>query len=256
MQQRALWAAAAAGCLCMLGLGIANADLLVSEKEILRAARVQWLTMKKQTPLDPRPQVQKYAQCVADSIIANLDEPYASMPWEIVVFDDDSTNAFAMPGGKIAVLNGIFKVADSPDALAVVLGHEIAHVTEEHVIERARRESRSEMLTIMGTAATGIPRDLIGQGAAIGLTLPYSRRQETEADAIGLKYMAEAGFDPRASIYLWRNMSSLNKGAPPEFLSDHPSDDKRMDDLVKDLTPALITYNKAQDSGKRPNCHY
>jgi predicted Zn-dependent protease len=247
------WAFLIAG-IFSLALGSANAGLLVSEKEILRAARVQWLTMKKQMPLDPNPRTQRYVECVADRIINVLEKPYDSMPWEVVVFDDDATNAFAMPGGKIAVFTGIFKVADTPDALAVVLGHEIAHVTHDHVMERAKRESRSDMLVILGTAATGIPPDLLNQGAAIGLNLPYSRNQETEADKVGLLYMAEAGFDPRASIALWRNMSTLTRGSPPEFLSDHPSDDKRMDGLVKSLTPALIAYNKAQEGGRRPVC--
>jgi len=247
------WAFLLAGILT-LALGTANAGLLVSEKEILRAARVQWLTMKKQMPLAPNPRTQKYVQCVANRIINVLEKPYDDMGWEVVVFDSDDANAFAMPGGKIAVFTGIFKVADTPDALAVVLGHEIAHVTHDHVMERARRESRSDMLVIMGSAATGIPRNILDQGASIGLNLPYSRGQETEADKIGLTYMSKAGFDPRASITLWRNMSTLTRGAPPEFMSDHPSDDKRMDDLVKSLTPALIAYNKAQEGGRRPSC--
>jgi len=86
------------------------------------------------------------------------------------------------------------------------------------------------------------------------LTLPFNRSQETESDLVGLDYMAKAGFDPRASIYLWKNMSAANRGAPPEFLSTHPSTDRRLDDLVKGLAPALVTYNQALESGRQPNC--
>jgi predicted Zn-dependent protease len=245
---------AVVACLTFAAVDTTNAGLLVSRKEILRESRVQWLTMKKSLPRAPDPRTQRYVECVADRIIGVLDEPYASLPWEVVVFDDDATNAFAMPGGMIGVYTGILKVADTPDALAAVLGHEIAHLTQDHVMARAKKESRTDMLVIMGSAATGMNPDLLKEGATIGLTLPFSRKQESEADLVGLKYMAEAGFDPRASIYLWKNMSSMNRGSPPEFLSTHPSDDKRLDDLVKSLTPALIEYNKATAAGKRPHC--
>ena len=249
--QKAFIAAAA----CAAVVGTAQAALLVSEKEILRAARVQWLTMKRDMPLAPDPRTRKYVECVANRVIKVLEKPYSDMDWEVVVFDNDEANAFAMPGAKIGVFTGILKVADTPDALAVVLGHEVAHVTHDHVMEKARRESRSDMLVIMGSAATGIPRGILDTGAVIGLNLPYNRRQETEADKVGLTYMAKAGFDPRASIGFWKSMSTLTRGSTPEFLSDHPSDDQRMDDLVKTLTPALIAYNAAQEAGHRPACH-
>jgi predicted Zn-dependent protease len=247
------WRWLAASALLVTAMGAAEAALLVSEKEILRESRVQWLMMKKSTPLAPNPRVQAYVECVANRLIKVLDEPYTEMDWEIVVFDDDATNAFAMPGGKIGVFTGIMKVADTPDSLAAVIGHEIAHLTENHVMERARSQSRSDLLVLMGSAATGIRRDVLQQGAALGLTLPFGRKQESEADVVGLHYMARAGFDPRASIYLWKNMAAQREGAAPEWMSTHPSDDKRMDDLVKSLTPTLIEYNAALENG-RPSC--
>jgi predicted Zn-dependent protease len=190
-------------------------------------------------------------------LIAVLDEKDAATDWEVVVFDDDAVNASANPDGKIAVLNGLLRVADTPDALAAVLGHEIAHATQRHVMDRAKRGARTDMLVMLGSAATGIRQDMLRDGAAIGLTLPYARDQETEADVVGLRYMAKAGFDPRAAIYLWKNMATANKGnknAPPEFLSSHPSDDARLDTIVKAITPALVEYNEARDAGRRPNC--
>ena len=228
--------------------------LFESEKEIMRQSRLQWLTMKREMPRPGNPRIQPFVECVTNAIIAQLDEPYASMDWEIIVFDDDAANAFAMPGGKIGVFTGLFRVADNTDALAAVIGHEIAHLTEDHVMERARRGTWTELATIVGSAATGLG-DSVRTGVAVGLSLPFDRKQESEADIVGLDYMARAGYDPRSSIYLWKNMSELSSGnETPEFLSTHPSDDRRMDDLVKAMTPALITSNEAQAAGNKINC--
>lgn len=232
----------------------AQAQLFTSEKEIIRQSRVQWLTMKRQTPLSPSPRLQQYVECVAYDIIDVLPPEYDNLDWEVVVFDDEAINAFAMPGGKVGVFTGILRVADTPDALAAVLGHEIAHLTEDHVMERARRQSRTDALVLLGGAATGM-RGAARDAGAVFLTLPFGRKQESEADIVGLEYMAKAGYDPRAAMYLWKNMAS-NRGRnrPPEFLSTHPSDDQRLDELVKSLTPSLITYNEAREAGVRPNC--
>jgi predicted Zn-dependent protease len=235
-------------------LSVAQAGILVSEKEIMRQARVEWLSMKKHLPRDPDERVQGYVACIANRLIAELDAEHKALDWEVIVFDDDGVNAAAMPNGKISVLSGLLRVADTPDSLAAVLGHEIAHATQNHVMARAKKGARTDMLVLLGSAATGIRSDMLAEGAAIGMTLPYAREQETEADLVGLTYMAKAGFDPRAAMYLWKNMATANKGAPPEMLSSHPSDDTRLDNIVKDITPALITYNQARESGKRPNC--
>jgi predicted Zn-dependent protease len=252
--KRLKWTAVAA-CASLFALSVANAQLWVSEKEIRRAARVEWLSMKRHLPLEPDARVQQYVECIANRLLAEIDAEHATtMDWEVVVFDDEGINASANPEGKIAVLNGILKVADTPDSLAAVLGHEIAHATQDHVMARARKGSRTDMLVLLGSAATGIRQDMLRDGAAIGLTLPYAREQESEADLVGLEYMAKAGFDPRAAMYLWKNMSAANQGSPPEILSSHPSDDTRLDSIIKAITPALIEYNKAREGGKRPNC--
>lgn len=239
--------------LTLLLAGSAQAQIFVSEKEIMRQSRVEWLSMKRHTPLSPSPRLQSYVECVAYSIIDVLPDTYDGLDWEVVVFDDEAINAFAMPGGKVGVFTGILRVADTQDALAAVLGHEIAHLTEDHVMERARRQGRTEALVLLGGAATGM-RGTVRDGATIFLSLPFGREQESDADIVGLEYMAKAGFDPRASIYLWKNMAQTRQGRTPEFLSTHPSDDRRLDDLVKSLTPALIEYNTARESGIRPAC--
>jgi predicted Zn-dependent protease len=234
-------------------LSIARAGILVSEKEVMRAARVEWLSMKKHMPREPNERVQAYVTCIANRLIAELDDEHKTMDWEVIVFDDDGINAAAMPNGKISVLSGLLNVADTPDSLAAVLGHEIAHATQDHVMERAKKGARTDMWVLLGAAA-GIQADMLADGVAIGMTLPYAREQETEADLVGLQYMAKAGFDPRAAMYLWKNMSAANKGAPPEMLSSHPSDDTRLNNIVKAITPALVAYNQAREAGKRPNC--
>lgn len=228
-------------------------QLIVTEKEIERQSRTQWLLMKRHTPVSPSPRIQAYVECVADRIIDVLDPEFDELAWEVVVFDDESINAFAMPGGKVGVFTGILSVADTPDALAAVLGHEIAHLTENHVMERARRQSGSNLVGILGGAATGM-RDVSHAAATLALALPFSRKQESEADIVGLEYMAKAGFDPRATIALWKRMGEARENNQAEFLSTHPSDDRRLDDIVKALRPALIEYNAAREAGKIPNC--
>jgi predicted Zn-dependent protease len=169
----------------------------------------------------------------------------------------DEVNAFVLPGGKISVFSGILKVADTPDALAAVMGHEIAHMTEGHTMERLRAEQRSTAASILGSAATGLHPDYFKMGAAFGVNLPFARRQESEADRVGLQYMAKAGFDPRAGIQLWQNMAIANedRNKPPVWMSTHPREDDRMYGMVPLLVDNLKIYNEAQDAGRIPNCY-
>jgi predicted Zn-dependent protease len=255
--KRIQWSVVAAALTGTLLANSATGAFLVSEKEVLRQARVEWLGMKRHMPLESRPQVQRYVECIANNIIEALPSEYADIDWEVVVFDEDAVNAFADPNGKIGVFNGILQVADTPDALAAVIGHEVAHATEGHVMARARKNARQEIWAMLGSAATGAG-DLWREGIAIGLGLPYAREQETDADLVGLDYMAKAGFDPRAAVYLWKNMaaskSESGSESPPEFLSTHPSDSTRIDNMIRSLTPALIKYNAAREAGNRPAC--
>jgi predicted Zn-dependent protease len=241
------------GLIGVLVLNVAHGGLFVSEKEIERKYRLQWLDMKKHMPIVQSQRVQNYVSCVAGRIVGVLDESFQELDWEVVVFDDPQSNAQVMPGGKIAVYAGILDVADSPDALAAVLGHEVAHLTQGHVLERERRASRADALTIIGNAATGLG-GMVRDATTLGFLLPFNREQETESDAVGMQYMAEAGYDPRAAIYLWRKMDDLGQARPPEFASSHPAPETRMNDLVPHLVPALEAYNAARETGRIPNC--
>jgi predicted Zn-dependent protease len=245
------------GAFSLVATSLASAQLVVSEREAIRQARTEWLMMKKHTPVYGDERVQLYVQCIANDLISTLDDEWQDLSWEVMVWDVDEINAFVLPGGKISVYSGILKVADTPDALAAVLGHEIAHMTEGHTMERLRAEQRSTAVAILGSAATGIPQDYWKMGAAFGVNLPFARRQESEADRVGLEYMARAGFDPRAGLQLWQNMAaaSQERNKPPIWMSTHPREDDRMYDMVPLIAPNLKIYNEAQDAGHIPNCY-
>jgi len=175
--------------------------------------------------------------------------------WEVVVFEEEEPNAFALPGGKIGVNTGIVKVAKSQDQLATVLGHEVAHVIAHHANERVSQQAVAG--TLMQVAgATLDPRlaAALGAGAQVGVLLPFSRTQESEADLVGLDLMASAGFDPRASVEFWQNMEKAGGAGTPEFLSTHPSGSTRMSDLRNRLPQAMQLYDQATQAGRRPRC--
>lgn len=248
-------AAVCVGVCASFALATASGQLITTRKDVERQSRVMWLEMKRQLPLAPNPAIQRYVECVAYSIIEVLPDEHQGLDWEIQVFDSDELNAFATLGGKIGVFTGMLELADTPDMLAVVLGHEIAHLTENHVFERSRRGTLAEAASIIGGAATGMHREA-REGASALLFLPFSRGQESEADQVGLLYTARAGYNPIASLDLWKRMISANENrpSPPEFLSSHPSDDRRIDELARSLRPALIEYNKALEAGTVPAC--
>ena len=226
----------------------------VSESTMRVQANQQFQQMRRQLPISSDPVERAYIFCVAQSVLRVVEEPYASRAWEIEVFDMPDANAFAMPGGKIGIFSGILEVATDQHQLAAVIGHEIAHVTREHQVAQANRGT----ITQGAAAVLGASVRMQQQAqilAQLGLTLPFSRRHETEADEVGLMYMAEAGFDPRASITLWKNMEDKSGGArPPQFLSTHPAPEDRMGKLIAGMSGALDRYNAALSRGVRPMC--
>ena len=171
--------------------------------------------------------------------------------WEFVVIEDSTPNAFALPGGKVAVNSGMFKVVQNDDQLATVLGHEIGHVAARHGAERASPQMVQQGgLQALGLA-TGDPMlvQLAAAAITVGLTLPYSRTQESEADEIGLMYMARAGYDPRQAIVFWQNMEKAGGGGGIGFLSTHPSDQTRIQRLQALMPKAMAAYRAAGGSG-------
>jgi metalloendopeptidase OMA1, mitochondrial len=170
-----------------------------------------------------------------------------SIDWEFTVLEDPEPNAFALPGGKVAVNTGLFKVARNDDQLAAVIGHEIAHVTARHASERVSQQMLQQGgLQVLGIATQSAAAvQLAAAAATLALTLPYSRTQESEADEIGLMYMARAGYDPRQAIDLWQNMEQAGAGGTSEFLSTHPSPDSRIIRLQALMPKAMAEYRKA-----------
>lgn len=203
-----------------------------------------------------------FVACVAEGVVAVLEPPHNDIEWELAVFDSESVNAFAMPGGKIGVFTGILEVAENQHQLAAVIGHEIAHVTARHSNERASRSSLTNVgidvaAIILGggsRGATYTAQQALGAGAAFGISLPHTRGQESEADIIGLEYMAKAGFDPRESVTLWQRMDATTDKKPAEFVSTHPSSESRIEALVSQWPKTLPLYNEAIEEGRVPTC--
>ena len=160
--------------------------------------------------------------------------------WDYRVFVDDTPNAFVLPGGRVGVNTGLFKVVQNDDQLAAVLGHEIAHNQHNHAAQRSTRTGLAQLgLSIGARVLGGNDPELAnriarygGAGAQLGFLLPFSRRQELEADRLGVDYMARAGFRPSQAVALWRNFQSARGGASaPQFLSTHPNDNTRIQQL-------------------------
>jgi len=183
----------------------------------------------------------------------NEDDPTKYFEWDYVLVDNDKVvNAWCMPGGKIAVYTGLLKITKNTNALSIVMGHEIAHAVAKHSVERA-----SQAMTInLGTTVADIflggainrTRNTIGQNTGmdifkVGIFNPFGRKQETEADYLGLIFSSLAGYDIRESVNLWERMAEKNKGKePPVFLSTHPSSAKRIVNLKKWINEVIIQY--------------
>lgn len=219
--------------------------------------------IKQDVPISTDRATQAYVQCVADQITAVLTADDGAPPtWEVVVFQDESANAFALPGGKIGVHTGLLAVAQDQDQLATVIGHEIGHVLANHSNERMTQQQLvgAGMLAANAIASREGMSDTelyalgaLGLGMQYGVLLPYSRAHESEADLIGLDLMARAGFDPEASVLLWQNMGR-GGAQPPEWMSTHPSHGTRIYDLSQRMPRAHEIEAQAHAANRRPSC--
>ncbi|WP_439883554.1 M48 family metallopeptidase [Pontibacter sp. MBLB2868] len=180
-----------------------------------------------------------------------LQNELAGYKWEFNLIEDEQVNAFAMAGGKTVVYEGILPVAQNETGLAVVMGHEIAHAIAKHGNERMSQalvqQFGGQTLSALAGSQPGTAANLLmaayGVGSQLGM-LKYGRDQESEADRLGLIFMAMAGYDPQQAIPFWQRMESQGGGAPPEFLSTHPSAGTRVADLKKHMPEALKYYRK------------
>lgn len=257
-------------------LSLATAGCAVSptgEKTLLLNSSVQmnamgsqsFEQMKEKTPVEDDARTNRYVQCVADAIVMQVPREYGYTPsdWELVVFKDEAVNAFALPGGKMGVYNGMLKVADNQDQLASVIGHEVSHVLAQHSNARMSQQQ----LTQLGIVATSVVLAdrvesktqqaaimALGLGVQYGILLPYSRKHESEADTLGQALMAQAGFDPRAAAELWQKMAQQGGATPPELLSTHPAPGTRIQQLNAQVREYMPIYQQARAAGRRPDC--
>lgn len=246
-----------AGCYTVPETGRTTINLL-PESELIQQAEASFDQLKQQSKLSTDPQYNATVQRVGRRIVeaASGAHSIAKANWEFIVFEDDNQiNAFTMPGGKVGVYTGMLRIVDNDDQLAVVIGHEIAHVAARHSNERL-----SQALLIQ-TGATGLAigtkefkattqkaiLNAYGIGTSIGLQLPFSRNKENEADKIGLYYSSRAGYNPQEAIAFWEKMQSISTNKrPPEFLSTHPNYKTRIKNLKTIMPKALKEYERAK----------
>jgi predicted Zn-dependent protease len=235
----------------------------VSQQQLnqLGAQAFSELKATKQQSGDAR--LNNLTRCVVGAITRELPAAWQG-GWESAVFVDKEPNAFALPGGKVGLYTGIFGVARNPEQLAGVVAHEIGHVVSRHHDERITRQMGAQGVVQLLGALAGAR---YGQGAAsaavqgggilaqTGFLLPGSRVQESEADVVGQRLMAEAGFDPRAAVTLWENMIAASGGSrPPQWLSTHPNPQARIRELQQRAAELVPVYEQARARGRRPNC--
>lgn len=210
-----------------------------------------WRELRAETPPSRNAAYQQRADRVASRILAATGRDPAA--WEVVVFRGEEANAFALPGGKIGVYEGMMEVAETDDELAAVIAHEIAHNEAGHPAERLNSAMAADLglniaSAVLGAADVAQPRaiaGLLGAGVQYGMILPYSRNQEFEADRLGLRYTAQAGYDPRATLAFWEKMR--RQGArPPAFLSTHPAPEQRIERIQALLPEAVAVYQAAR----------
>ena len=183
----------------------------------------------------------------------NKEDPTKNFEWDYILVDNDKIkNAWCMPGGKIAVYTGILKITKNKHALAAIMGHEIAHAVAKHSVERASRatlvNTGTQLIDIFSggklskvNRTTGI--NTVGLITQLGLLNPFNRKQESEADYLGMIFSSLSGYDIRETVKIWERMKELNKGKePPEFMSTHPSSDNRIKDLNEKINGVILDY--------------
>ena len=235
--------------------------ILVPESEEVALGASAYREVLQQSKIVKDPQVTAIVDRVGRRIAEAADKP--EYDWEFVVIDEpDAVNAFALPGGKVAVYTGLFPVAQDEAGLAAVIGHEVAHALARHAGERMSQAMLAQFGAVGLSAAFGsaspATREMVyqayGLGAHVGVLLPFNRTQESEADRIGMILMAKAGYDPAAALEVWQRMEERAKrdqksgGGPPEFLSTHPSHRTRQQDIQSWLDEARGYYTAPPDS--------
>jgi predicted Zn-dependent protease len=229
----------------MLTMSFQQYDQFLKENKL--STNQAEVNMIKQTGAKIKQAVEKY-------MAANkLSDRLKGYNWEFNLVEDDQINAWCMPGGKVVVYTGILPMTQDETGLAVVMGHEIAHAIAEHGNERMSQQLLQQVGSVgLMVAMKDEPAEtqaiwlsVYGVGTTVGIMLPYSRTHESEADHLGLIFMAMAGYDPHAAPEFWKRMAASKQGgSPPEFLSTHPSDQTRINDITSWIPEAMKYYKK------------
>jgi len=234
----------------------------MSGDQLNEMGRASFTQMKEEGSVTDDPALNEYVQCITDHLVAVLPDEYRNYDWEIAVFEEESVNAFALPGGYMGVYTGMIRLAENQHQLAAVMGHEIGHVMAEHGGERlsgnilvsgalfaadlllSERPNNQRAMIMAG----------LGIGAQVGVMLPFSRKHESEADEIGMELMSKAGFEPQQAVRLWELMAENSQGSGPELLSTHPAPESRIEDLSGQVPSALPYYQERRQQGALPQC--
>ena len=228
----------------MLSMSFQQYDQFLKENKL--STNQTEVNLVKNTGIKIQHSVERYLQ------ENNMSNRLNGYKWDFNLVESDQVNAWCMPGGKVVVYTGILPVTQDEAGLAVVMGHEIAHAIAEHGNERMSQAliqqlggvALSVALKDQPETTRGLFLAAYGVGTTVGVMLPFSRTQESEADHLGLIFMAMAGYNPNATVEFWKRMAKSGGGSPPEFLSTHPSYDTRIEDLTKWIPEAMKYYNK------------
>lgn len=235
--------------------------LLVSDSEVLAMSAQSYSEFIKTAPLSTDKtntallkKVGKNISTAVENYMRNngFEADIANFAWEFELVKDEAVNAFCMPGGKVVFYEGILPMTKTEGGIAVVMGHEIAHAVARHSNERLSQQLIAQygaaftdaMLAGKSEATRSTIGTLYGLGAQVGVLLPYSRKQEYEADRLGLIFMAMAGYDPGEAVAFWERMAANGSGSAIDFMSTHPSDDKRIANMKVVLQEAYTFYKK------------
>jgi predicted Zn-dependent protease len=230
--------------------------ILVSKKRVTKESEKLFNQIKQNTSIDSEPDRNHYIKCVVNALTATTNTPFN---WEVVAFATDDVKAFALPTKKIGVHTGLLNVAENQDQLAAVMAHEIAHVQTAHARERMSFQRitldplslTSELLQIQKIPILREVFNGIDLGTRAAFLLPFSRQQEFEADNVGLKIMAKAGFDPHESLNFWEKIAKTDQPQKMEWLSTHPSHKSRIKNIKGKLGEAAAIFQSVQ---LRPKC--
>ncbi|MCB0412376.1 MAG: M48 family metallopeptidase [Bdellovibrionales bacterium] len=229
---------------------------LLPDSQMAQMGDASFADLKAKQRVSNNPKYNQLVICITNRLLTVMG--MNPQEWEVKVFEDPTPNAFALPGNNVGVHTGMITLVKNQDQLAAVIGHEIGHVLAHHGNERVSQSMLTQAGLVVADLVIGknskndqLMMAALGLGAQVGILLPFSRKQEQEADRLGVEYMAKAGFDPRAAGELWKIMAQSGGKGPPEFLSTHPSNESRINDLTSYAVQFVPVYEQTHP---KPSC--